>query len=315
MEVLFIADPLENFKIYKDTTYAIMQEIAKRGLKLYHALADDLIAEDAHIYALTRPVMIQTGETWFSQGKTEKRRLKDFSAVLMRTDPPFNTQYLFATYLLTLAEKEGAKVFNSGAALRKYNEKLAILDFSEWIAPTLVTTNPDLILIFLGQYQDIIVKPLDGMGGREIFRLHKADPNLGSILEIVMHYGTRTIMAQKYIPDIKKGDKRILIIDGQVVPYTMARIAKKGETRANLAAGGTANIMPLTEKEYDLATELAPTLLTNGVFLAGLDMIGPYLTEINVTSPMGFQEISKGSDCKVAALFVDRLLGRLEGNS
>lgn len=311
MEVLFIADPLASLKTYKDTTYAIMQEMAKRGFRLYHALASNLLAENSHIYAVTRSVVMQTGKTWFCQGTAEKRPLKDFAAVLMRTDPPFDTQYLFATYLLTLAEKEGAKVFNSGTALRRYNEKLAILDFPEWISPTLVTADPYLIRDFLNQYQDIIVKPLDGMGGREIFRLQEADPNLSSILESVTHYAARTIMAQKYIPEIENGDKRILLIDGKVVPYALARIAKKGETRANLAAGGTAKIIPINETEHHIATQLAPTLLTHGVFLAGLDIIGPYLTEINITSPMGFQEISKGSDCDVTTLFVDRLLARL----
>ena len=231
--------------------------------------------------------------------------LKDFSAVIMRTDPPFNMQYLYATQLLTLAAEQGASVLNSGQAMRDFNEKLAILNFSQFTAPTLVTTSDTQVREFLAEHGDIIVKPLDGMGGMGIFRLRPDDANIGSILETLMLNNTRTIMAQRYIPEIVQGDKRVLVINGKPLPYALARIPQNGETRGNLAAGGKGVAQDMSARDMEIAETLAPELMRRGIVLAGLDIIGDCLTEVNVTSPTGFQEIMKQKGLDVAALFID----------
>ena len=310
MDILFIADPLAGFKTYKDSTFAMMTEAAKRGDKLFHALAGDLKASGSLIVAKASEIKL-TGQTptWFIQEESNDRALKDFDAVIMRTDPPFDLQYLYTTQLFTLAEKQGAKIFNSGQAMRDFNEKLAILNFSEFTAPTLVTSNQEEVLVFLKEHHDVIVKPLDGMGGSGIFRLKQDDPNLGSILESLTALNTRTIMAQRYIPEIIKGDKRVLVINGKVVPYALARIPKEGETRGNLAAGGRGVAQKLSERDLQIAESLAPELKQRGIFLAGLDIIGDYLTEVNVTSPTCFVEITAQTDFDVPAFFMDELKG------
>ena len=242
---------------------------------------------------------------WFKpQGKVQAA-LTEFDAVIMRTDPPFDMQYLYSTQLLTLAEQQGAKVFNSGQAMRDFNEKLAILNFARFTAPTLVSTRAADVRAFLAEHGDIIVKPLDGMGGMGIFRLTERDPNIGSILETLMRLDTRTIMAQRYIPEIVHGDKRILVIDGEVVPFALARIPQQGETRGNLAAGGRGVAQELSARDREIAEPLAPELKRRGILLAGLDVIGSHLTEVNVTSPTGFQEITKQKGFDVAAKFID----------
>lgn len=244
-------------------------------------------------------------DAWFKSAGKVQTALKEFDAVIMRTDPPFDMQYLYATQLLTLAEQQGAKVFNSGQAMRDFNEKLAILNFSRFTAPTLVTTRSADVRAFLKEHGDIIIKPLDGMGGMGIFRLTEKDPNIGSILETLMQLDSRTIMAQRYIPEIVHGDKRILIIGGEVVPYALARIPQNGETRGNLAAGGRGVAQELSERDREIAETLAPELKRRGILLAGLDVIGSNLTEVNVTSPTGFQEIMKQKGFDVAAVFAD----------
>lgn len=308
MKLLFIADPLHTFKIYKDTTYAMMREAAQRGHQLFHTLSAELAVKNQIVQAQTRPVRIHANsENWFSLQEGETLALHEFDAVIMRTDPPFDLQYLYATQLLSLAEQQGAKVFNSGQAMRDFNEKLAILNFPEWIAPTQVCTRAQDVRQFLQEHQDIIVKPLDGMGGMGIFRLRLNDPNIGSILETLMHNDTRTIMAQRYLPEIVDGDKRVLIINGQVIPYALARIPQNGETRGNLAAGGRGVAQELSARDREIAENLAPQLKQKGILLAGLDIIGSCLTEVNVTSPTGFQEIMKQKDFDVAAQFIDAL--------
>lgn len=312
MNILFIADPLSEFKTYKDTTYAMMREMAHRGWKLHHTLAGQLRVEAGNVMADICPFTFTGAKDahdhqWFQLSSAQQLCLNTFDAVIMRTDPPFNMQYLYATHLLTLAEKQGARVYNSGQAMRDFNEKLAILNFADLISPTMVTTRAADIRTFLNQHQDIIIKPLDGMGGMGIFRLTKQDPNIGSILEMLMQMDTRTIMAQRYIPEITQGDKRILVINGEVVPYALARIPQSGETRGNLAAGGKGVAQALTERDRLIAQTIAPELIKRGIMLAGLDVIGDYLTEINVTSPTGFQEITQQTDCDVAALFVDAI--------
>ena len=310
MKILFIADPLSTFKTYKDTTYAMMREMAKRGWRLSHALSGELSVRQGLVTAQAAPfefigVKHDRDHEWFAAADKIQTALKDFDAVIMRTDPPFDMQYLYATQLLTLAAEQGAKVFNSGQAMRDFNEKLAILNFSRFTAPTLVTTRSADVRAFLVEHGDIIIKPLDGMGGMGIFRLTEKDPNIGSILETLMRLDTRTIMAQRYIPDIVKGDKRVLVIGGEVVPYALARIPQNGETRGNLAAGGRGVAQELSARDREIAETLAPELKRRGILLAGLDIIGECLTEVNVTSPTGFQEISKQKGWDVAARFID----------
>ena len=310
MKILFIADPLSTFKTYKDTTYAMMREMAKRGWRLSHALSGELSVRQGLVTAQAAPFEFigakhDRDHEWFAAADKIQTALKDFDAVIMRTDPPFDMQYLYATQLLTLAAEQGAKVFNSGQAMRDFNEKLAILNFSRFTAPTLVTTRSADVRAFLTEHGDIIIKPLDGMGGMGIFRLTEKDPNIGSILETLMQLDSRTIMAQRYIPEIIHGDKRILIIGGEVVPYALARIPQNGETRGNLAAGGRGVAQELSEHDREIAETLAPELKRRGILLAGLDVIGSNLTEVNVTSPTGFQEIMKQKDFDVAAMFAD----------
>lgn len=322
MKILFIADPMAGFKTYKDTTYAMMREMAARGWTLFHTLASQLSVQQEYVVAEASEFGFTEARDdhdhcWFSPLSQQQYRLNSFDAVIMRTDPPFDMQYLYATQLLTLAAKQGARVYNSGQAMRDFNEKLAILDFTEFTAPTLVTTRAADVRAFLHEYHDIIIKPLDGMGGMGIFRLQQNDPNISSILEMLMRLDSRTIMVQRYIPEIVHGDKRILIIGGQVVPYALARIPQQGETRGNLAAGGHGVAQPLSERDRQIAETLAPELVRRGILLAGLDVIGDYLTEINVTSPTGFQEISRQTDCDVAAIFADAVeeAARLYGST
>lgn len=312
MNILFIADPLSSFKTYKDTTYVMMREMAARQWQLHHCLSSELAVVSGQVVAKARLFAFQEnssiGNQWFNyQGEGVQTALSHFDAVIMRTDPPFDLQYLYATQLLSLAEKQGAKVFNSGQAMRDYNEKLAILDFAQFTTPTMVTTHSADVRQFLAEHGDIIVKPLDGMGGMGIFRLRQDDANIGSILEMLMRLDSRTIMAQRYIPEIVQGDKRVLVIGGQVVPYALARIPQKGETRGNLAAGGMGVAQELSARDREIAETLAPILKAKGILLAGLDIIGDYLTEVNVTSPTGFQEIMKQKGFDIAALFADSI--------
>lgn len=308
MRILFIADPLEHFKLYKDTTFAMMQEAAARGHALSFAQMHDLSVDGGRVLVDARNLTL-TGEEpgWFKLSDMHRQPLNAFSAVVMRTDPPFTMEYLYASHLFTLAEQQGAKVFTRGQALRDFNEKLAILNFQEWIAPTLITSVPSRLKAFMNLHQDVILKPLDSMGGDSIFRVRPGDPNVSVILETMTQRGTRTIMAQRYIPEIRDGDKRVLVIDGKPVPYSLARIPAAGETRGNLAAGGRGEARPLTARDREIAEAIGPELKRRGILLAGLDIIGDYLTEVNVTSPTCFREIMDQTDINVAALYIDAL--------
>ena len=308
MQLLFIADPLHTFKTYKDSTFAMMREAAARG----HGIA---FCEPRHLQwqrgaSVTARVQTLrlTGDeagVWHDITGESVQPLTAFDAVLMRKDPPFDAEYIYATHLLEQAEREGACVINRPRALRDHPEKLAIMEWPQYIAPTLVTRSAEAIRAFHAEHGDIIIKPLDGMGGMGIFRLTEKDPNIGSILETLMQLDSRTIMAQRYIPEIVHGDKRILVIDGEVVPFALARIPQQGETRGNLAAGGRGVAQELSERDREIAETLAPELKQRGILLAGLDVIGSHLTEVNVTSPTGFQEITKQKGFDVAAKFID----------
>ncbi len=255
-----------------------------------------------------RPLALSADDhDWYRAGEPQTRPLKDFAAVIMRKDPPFDMEYVYSTYLLECAEREGARIFNRPRAIRDNNEKMAITKFAEFIAPTLVTRDAALIGAFIDEHEDVIVKPLDGMGGSSIFRIGRADPNRNVIIETVSRYGRQTVMVQRFLPEIADGDKRILIIAGEVVPFTLARIPKPGETRGNLAAGGRGEARPITPREREIAAALGPKLWAEGLLIVGLDVIGPCLTEVNVTSPTCFVEIAEQSGFDVAGMFADAL--------
>lgn len=304
MKLLFVVDPLASLKPYKDSSVAMMRAAVARGHAVFAAEARQLSVADGIACAECAALDVRADDDWYRVVETDDCALKDFDAVVMRTDPPVDTDYLLATHLLGIAEANGARVLNRPACLRDFNEKLAILNFPQFIAPTLVSADATAIGDFLAAHGDIIVKPLTEMGGSGIFRLTLADPNRNAILETLTRHGRRAIMAQRYLPEIKEGDKRILLIAGEVVPWALARIPKLGETRGNLAAGGTARAQPLSARDRDIAETIAPWAQANGIFLAGLDVIGECLTEINVTSPTGFQEIAAQTGHDVAAQFI-----------
>ncbi len=317
-KLLFVADPLETFKTTKDSTYAMMKEAAARGHRLMACEPKDLRWQRGEpvmgfvrdITLTGRPGDGHSGD-WFeaAQHRPDERPqpLHEVDAVLMRKDPPFDSEYFYATHLLSQAEREGARVFNKASALREHPEKLAILEFPQFIGPTLVTRDADDVKRFHAQHQDIICKPLDGMGGMGIFRVGPDGLNLGSITETLNRNGAQTLMVQKYLPEITQGDKRVLVIGGVPVPFSLARIPQGSEIRGNLAVGGKGVAQPLSARDLEIAEALGPVLAARGLLLVGLDIIGDCLTEINVTSPTGFAEITNQAGFDVAKRFVDAL--------
>ncbi|MBP7439882.1 glutathione synthase [Acidovorax sp. BoFeN1] len=309
MKLLFITDPLESFKIYKDTTFAMMREAQRRGHTLAVCLPQDLVWQrGSQVTARVRDIVLTGDSTnWFQAQPLRSAALTAFDAVLMRKDPPFDSEYFYATHLLEQAEREGARVFNKPRALRDHPEKLAIMEFPQFIGPTLVTRDPQDIQRFHAEHQDIILKPLDGMGGMGIFRVGPDGLNLGSITETLNRHGAQSVMVQKFLPEITEGDKRVLVIGGKPVPFCLARIPQGSEVRGNLAAGGKGVARPLSARDWEIAEALGPVLHSRGLLLAGVDVIGDCVTEINVTSPTCFQEIYDQTGCNVAFLFVDAL--------
>jgi glutathione synthase len=310
LKILFVADPLESFKTYKDSTYTMMREAQRRGHRVLACEPRELRwVRGAGVTARAREIALTGQEDdWFGVVAThEALSLRDTDAVVMRKDPPFDSEYFSATHLLGQAGREGARVFNRPAALREHPEKLAILEFPDFIAPTLVTRSEADIRAFHAEHRDVILKPLDGMGGMGIFRVGPDGLNLGVICETLNRGGASTVMVQKYLPEIAQGDKRVLVIGGRPVPFALARIPQGGEVRGNLAAGGRGVAMPLTPREREIAQTLGPVLAARGLLLVGLDVIGPCLTEINVTSPTCFREIMDQTGFDVAGMFVDAL--------
>lgn len=304
MKLLFIVDPLATLKAHKDSSVAMMRAAQARGHAVFASTTADLLLRDGRALAVCVALQVSPTENWYSAATSDTLALSDFDAVLMRTDPPVDTNYLLATQILAVAVAKGVRVLNRPSALRDFNEKLAILNFPQFVAPTLVSAKRDDIATFLDAHSDIIVKPLTEMGGSGIFRLTGDDPNRNAILETLTHHGQRPIMAQLYLPAIAQGDKRILIIDGEVLPWALARIPLPGETRGNLAAGGTGMAQALSSRDREIAETIAPWTRQHGLFLVGLDVIGDCLTEINVTSPTGFQEITAQTGFDVAAQFI-----------
>ncbi|MDB5890852.1 MAG: glutathione synthase [Polaromonas sp.] len=313
MNILFVADPLESFKIYKDTTFSMMREAQRRGHTVAVCEPKDIRWQRGEkVTAFVRDITL-TGDTeiWFTarQAHPDERpqALADFDAVLMRKDPPFDSEFFYSTHLLEQAEREGARVFNSPRALRDHPEKLAIMEFAQFIGPTLVTRDASDIKRFHAEHQDIILKPLDGMGGMGIFRVKADGLNLGSIIETLNLGGAQSVMVQKFLPEIVKGDKRVLVIGGKPVPFSLARIPQGSEVRGNLAAGGLGVAQPLSARDREIGEAIGPVLAKRGLLLAGIDVIGDWVTEINVTSPTCFQEIFDQAGFDVAAMFVDAL--------
>lgn len=308
MDLLFIADPLESFKISKDSTLAMMRVAQSAGHQLWFCQSRNVLWRDSLVTADCQVLAIKSsGSAWFELGDTESRPLNAFDAVLMRTDPPFDVEYLNTTWLLSAAARQGAKVLNNPAAIRDHSEKISITEFPELIPPTLITRELSAIAAFHREYQDIVIKPLDGMGGMGVFRVGPDGLNLASIVETLGENNARTLMVQRFLPEIMQGDKRVLLIGGEVVPFALARIPQGSEIRGNLAAGGKGVAMPLTEAEMKIAERLAPILNARGLFLVGLDLIGAHLTEINVTSPTCFVEITEQSGFDVSQFWLTAL--------
>ena len=323
MDLLFVIDPVDHIKTTKDSSFAMMREAARRGHAIWACETPQLhwqsgqrvMARGAQRLQLSQAALASHYgsklDDWCTPAETRDLALADTGAVLMRKDPPFDAEFIYATHLLSQAEREGARVFNKPSALREHPEKLALLEFPQFTAPTLVSRDPQALRAFHAGQGDVIFKPLDGMGGMGIFRVRADGLNLGSILEQLTHYGSQTIMAQRYLPEIVDGDKRVLLIDGVPVSHSLARIPQGNEVRGNLAAGGKGVAMPLTARERAVAEALGPLLAARGLLLVGLDLIGGYLTEINVTSPTCFQEISAQAGLDVAAQFIVALERRL----
>ena len=314
MNLLFVVDPLDQFKIYKDTTFSMMREAQRRGHRIAACLPQDIQWKSGGSVTATVQQLTLTGEpeAWYRIDSTEAKALKDFDGVLMRKDPPFDPEYIYATHLLEQAEREGARVVNRPGALRDHPEKLAIMEFPQFVTPTLVTRSADAVKAFHAEHGDIILKPLDGMGGMGIFRVRQDALNLGSIIETLNKGGAETVMVQRFVPQITEGDKRILIIGGEPAPFVLARIPQGTEVRGNLAAGGKGVAQPLTARNREIAETIGRQLAPRGLLLIGLDVIGDSVTEINVTSPTCFQEITDQTGFDVPKMFVDALEAQLK---
>ena len=300
--LLMIMDPLDSINIKKDTSFGMLLEAQARNWQLFYCQPHDLFIEQGKVKALCQKIVVKNDTNhWYQAEEMSESELRSFSSVFMRKDPPFDMNYIYSTYLLELAEREGTLVVNNPRSLRDCNEKLFTSWFPELTPKTLVSANSHKIKQFINQQQDVILKPLDGMGGASIFRVKEGDPNVSVIIETLTSHGHHLIMAQKFIPEITLGDKRILVVNGEVIPYVLARIPKSGETRGNLAAGGSGVPMPISDKELQIAQQVAPELLKRGLYFVGLDVIGNYVTEINVTSPTCMRELEAEYGVNIAA--------------
>ncbi|MEO1888867.1 MAG: glutathione synthase [Cycloclasticus sp.] len=312
MRLGVVMDPIGSINIKKDTTFAMLLEAQSRGWELFYMEQQDLYLLNGTARATFKPFTVQRdSNSWFELGDTIDDVMSEMDAILMRVDPPFNMNFIYTTYVLEQAEADGVLVVNKPQSLRDANEKLFTAWFPQCCSPTLVTSQMQRIKDFLIEHEDVIVKPLDGMGGASIFRLKKADHNLGVVLETMTNHGKELTMVQRYLPEIKQGDKRILIINGKPVPYGLARIPAKGETRGNLAAGGTGEGRELTDRDYWLCEQIGPTLVEKGLMFVGLDVIGDYVTEINVTSPTCIQELDNLYGLNISGLLMDSIEEKL----
>ncbi|MFT6834352.1 MAG: glutathione synthase [Francisellaceae bacterium] len=299
MKILFIIDPIENLIAYKDTTVMMMQETSRRGWETYISTLDEMLIHDGNAYTYSTPVTPNNDpKNWYELGKTEKFSSTEFDIIMMRKEPPFDMEFVYATYILDIAEKNGSKVVNSPAALRNYNEKCHITHFPEFTPLTLITKKKEELLQFIDKHENTIIKPLDGMGGASIFRIQKGDANTNVILETITNYFTNYVMAQIFNPEIKKGDKRILIVDGKPLDYVLARVPAKNDFRGNIAAGATSVVQNISPRNKEIANAVGQHLKKNNILFAGIDLIGDTMTEINITCPTCAREIfiEKGID-------------------
>jgi len=301
-----IMDPISQIKPYKDSSFAVLLEAQKRGWELFYIQQENLSVINNEISAIAQSLIVNDdNDNWFTLQAEQQLTLSDLDVVFMRKDPPFNMDYIFTTLLLDKLEAAGTLVVNRPHSLRDCNEKIFASNFPDCSPATLISSQKPQITEFLEQHQDIIVKPLDGMGGASIFRIKKSDPNINVIIETMTNFGKKLIMSQAYIPEITQGDKRIILIDGEPVPYALARIPTPGETRANIATGGTGVGVELTERDYWICTQIAPELKQRGLIFVGIDVIGDYLTEINVTSPTCIRELDKMYNLNISATLLD----------
>ena len=312
MDLLFVIDPPDSLKAYKDTSVAMMRAAQKRGHAVWVCEQQSLhwkqgrVSAEAHHIHLT-----DNDEDWYRPHQRALRALSEYGATLMRKDPPFDLEYVVSTWLLSAAGREGARVFNAPDAIRDHNEKLAISEFAQFTAPTLVSRESERVQAFVDEHRDVVVKRLDVMGGENVFRVRHDDPNRNVIIETISQGGRRTVMAQRYIPEIKDGDKRVILIDGKLVPHCLARIPKAGELRGNLAAGARGVAQPISKRHREIGEALGPLLAKRGLLLVGLDVIGDWLTEVNVTSPTCFREIQDQTGFDVSGMFLDALEQRI----
>ena len=308
-----VMDPISNIKFHKDSTLAMLFAAQKRGWQLHYMEQNDLFLQDGRCYGSRRRLEVRADETdWFTLHERQIAPLDDLDVILMRKDPPVDMEFMYTTFLLERAEADGVLVINKPAAIRNASEKLYTAWFQQCCPPTSVSRNLQLLKSFLNTHQDIILKPLNGMGGASVFRVRLDDPNVNVILETITDYGRQTVMAQRYIPEISEGDKRILLIDGEPFPYALARIPAAGETRGNLAAGGTGKGVELTENDYWICSQVGPALKEQGLVFVGIDVIGQYLTEINVTSPTCIRELDTLYEADIASQVMDAIAARLE---
>lgn len=308
-----VMDPIEQIKPYKDSSFAMLLEAQRRGYELFYMQPQDIYLRDAKPFAVSTELKVwdRNDGQFYGFGASSHTDLTTLDIILIRQDPPFNNDYLYSTHMLELAEAAGVLVVNKPQSLRDANEKLFAAWFPQCTPPTLVSTQTDLLRAFAAEQQDTIFKPLDAMGGASIFRVKHGDPNLSVIIETMTDHGQHHIMAQRYLPEIKAGDKRILLINGEPIPYALARIPQQGETRGNIAAGGRGEGVALTERDYWLCQQIAPKLREKGLLFVGLDVIGDYITEINVTSPTCIRELDAQFGLNIAGTLMDCLEGKL----
>ncbi|MEQ3635651.1 glutathione synthase [Alcanivorax sp.] len=309
LRVGVVMDPIAKIKPWKDSTFAMLLEAQRRGWSLLYMEPGDLYVRDGRTFATTRALSVtDNNDDWYRLADAVNHDLADLDIILMRQDPPFNAEYIYATYLLEKAEREGVMVVNRPGSVRDSNEKLFATDFPQCCAPTLVSSQATLLRDFVREFGDTVMKPLDGMGGSNIFRVRKESPNISVVIEVLTQHGKTPIMAQRFVPEITEGDKRILMINGEPVPYALARIPKEGELRGNLAAGGTGQGRELSDRDRWICEQVGPTLKRKGLYFVGLDVIGDYLTEINVTSPTCIRELDAIFDINIAGQLFDSLL-------
>jgi len=310
--IAILMDPISRINIKKDSSFAMLIEAQSRDHKLYYLEQSDLVLKKGQVYANLRKLKVKQDEnSWFELEQANMLPINEMDVVLMRKDPPFDMEFVYTTYLLELAQQAGVLIVNDPQSLRDCNEKLFTAQFPQCCTDMLVSSKESEFRAFLAEHKDIILKPLDGMGGSSIFRVKQDDPNIGVIIETLTLMQKQTAMAQKFIPEIKQGDKRILMVDGEAIPYCLARIPAKGETRGNLAAGGYGEARPLSERDHWIANQIGPVLKEKGLIFVGIDVIGDYVTEINVTSPTCIKEIDAAYNTNIAGTLFDAIEKRL----